>query len=198
MPVAAQYGRMRWWYESIADWMLVNPGGSMADCARDLGRGISTVYLVTATDVFKRYFEKRRAEYNELHDLSIISKTTKIAESVLDLQLEVLEKKRDKIPLSQLIQIGDSALSRLGYGAKANGGGVTVNVGPNAGAHVVPVARETLAQARDVLRAAEQRKIVDITPSAVRSEQQKEVESCGTVMVDASDGLGVEDAPSGS
>src|SRR5678815_4847907 len=41
-------GRWRWWYSAISDWMLRNPGGTMADCAAELGRGASTCLLYTS------------------------------------------------------------------------------------------------------------------------------------------------------
>lgn len=174
MTVAAQNGRMRWWYESIADWMISHPDRPLYECAAALSKSTSTISLIINSDVFKHYLLERRRSFREQHDATIIHKTTAIAEKALDLQLEVLETRRQGVPLSQLIQIGESALGRLGYGVKADGqGGVTVNVG---GAQVVAIPRQVLAEARGTLRAAEQR-VIDITPDKTNGHAASAVTS---------------------
>lgn len=150
----------------------------MYECARALKKAPSTISLIVNSDVFKAHYDERRRHWQELHDHSIVHKTTRIAEESLDLTLEVLKQRRTSVPLSQLVTISESALGRLGYGVRGQPGQVTVNVGPGAGASVVAIPRGVLAEARSGLRAVEQQKIIDITPvqPAVSSEKGVELE----------------------
>lgn len=147
---------MRWWYDSIIDWMIAHPDGKLGECALALRKSPSTISIVTNSDVFKLRLEERRKSFNERHDASIMAKSVQLAEVALDLQLDVLEKKRDKIPLGTIKEIGESALARLGYGVKGGGNSV-INIGQGAGAqtNVVSVSKEALASARESLRAVE-------------------------------------------
>lgn len=149
-------GRWRWWYEAIADWMIRNPGRPLAECAKELNKAANTIYMITATDNFKTYLAHRRAEFREMHDLTILSKTAAVAELGLDLMLESMQHKRSGVPLSQLNSITNNALKSLGYGIEKPQA-VQVNVQQN---NLPPaVSADTLLEARAALRQLEERRI---------------------------------------
>lgn len=162
---------MRWWYGAIADWMMANPGGDMIDCAAALGRSVVAIRLIASSDTFKNYYSQRRAAFVERHDQSLVTKMHEVAVLHLDIITETMRKKRDATPLP-ILQMGERALDRLGYGGKAAGPGVSVNVVGGATQVVVaPVSREDLAAARDKLRAVGEQKsqTKEREPSAVSS-----------------------------
>src|SRR3972149_9250915 len=84
VTVAAQHGRMRWWYDSIADWMISHPDQPMYECARALHKSPTTISLIVNSDVFKHYLAERRRHFAERHDENIIRTTTAIAEKAPD------------------------------------------------------------------------------------------------------------------
>lgn len=163
--------RWRWWYDSIIDWMIANPQGSLRDCAAELGRSEVYVRMIVRTDGFKAHYRARREEFNSLHDDLIASKTRQVAVQALDIILDKFDRKRDSIPLSEVREISDSALARLGYGSK--GGGTTINVGEGAGqqnTQYVTVSKQGLSDARDLLRAAESAKAA---PPAIEAQREQ-------------------------
>lgn len=158
MAQSVQRPKMLWYYSRIIDWMIANPGRPMYECAAYIGKTPTTLSIIVNSDVFKAALAQRKAEFQQAHDFGLIEKTTKIAHASLDAILETLEKKRDKVPLGDLKDISDSALGRLGYGAKPVGPqpGVTVNVNASQQNVVVPVSHQDLAEARMALRAVQQ------------------------------------------
>jgi hypothetical protein len=146
--------RMLWYYDAIIDWMIANPSGRLSECAAHIGRTQATLSVIINSDMFKAALAERRAQFVQRHDLSLIEKTTKVANASLDALLEVLDKKRDKIPIGTLVEIQDSALSRLGYGAAPASPSVQVNVNntQNNATVVAPVSLSDLEEARMALR----------------------------------------------
>ncbi len=110
-PQKAQY-----WYDSIIDWMFAHPGGSIKECAADLGRNPVTIGLIVRSDLFKSRYAARRARFSEELDHRLVGKLAKVAELGLDLTIEHMEKKRDSVPLPLLNDITKTAMDRLGYG----------------------------------------------------------------------------------
>jgi CHAD domain len=144
--------KMRSWYESLADYMIVHPTISNAELARHFGRAESTISTVVNTDSFKMYFRNRRAQHESTLDATVRQKLFKIADASLDHMLAALEKKRDNVPLETLQRTSDMALKNLGYGAAAPSG-VTVNVDQRAPQTVnVAVSLDDLERAREALR----------------------------------------------
>ena len=148
-------GRWNWWYSSIADAMIANPSWRMQDIAEYLGKSATTISLIVKTDLFQSYLAERKKEWRERHDFSIVAKTTAIAEKALDLMLETMETKRTQIPFESLRAVGETALDRLGYSPR-NGPAVQVNnFGGGPQQVLVPVGRETLEEARELMRKSE-------------------------------------------
>lgn len=150
-------GRWRYWYVAIIDWMIANPGRPLKDCAAELGRGESTIYMITETDLFRTHFQQRRAAFSQAHDSELRTKMTALANKSMDILTEVLEKKRDTVPVAQLTTIAVSALDRLGYSPnKPAATGVTVNLPGSNPTLVTSISREELEEARTAMRLAQQ------------------------------------------
>lgn len=157
-PSNLYVNRWRWWYSAISDAMLANPSASQQEIAKSLGKNANTVSMIVNTDLFRDYHAQRKQEFQGASDFMLSNKLTKVAEKGLDLLLDVMAKKGDQVPLSQLVAITDSTLKNLGYGAPAPAG-VSVNVQQNNNPTVVvPVSAGALSEARDALRLAEQRR----------------------------------------
>lgn len=160
--------RWRWWYAAIADWMLENPGGGMAECARSIGRSYAAVCAIAATDLFKAHLALRRKEFEARRDQKMIEKVQKVANRSLDLMFDVLEAKRDRIPLQQLQSIAEGALDRLGYGPKP-AAGLTVNNTVVTTMSRPAVSMEELEAARQSYRAIQEKnRTIEHQPGAGR------------------------------
>lgn len=155
------------WYDAIIDDMFAHPGTSLKETAARLGRSPVTVGLIVRSDLFKaRYAQRREAFASEL-DMRLAGKLAKVAETALDLTQEVLNKKRDSVPLPLLNEITKGALDRLGYGPSRSESAQTVSVTVNNQQAVsAQVSPDALARARENLRLL-QTKAVDVTPSPV-------------------------------
>lgn len=156
----ASSGRWRWWYSSIADWMIRNPGGKLCDCAKELNKNQNTISMIANSDMFRDYLAQRKAEWRETHDFAILSKVTAVAEKSLDTLLTQLEKKGDQVPVQVMAEIATSTLDRLGYGPKQQPG-VQVNVQQNDNRVQVAVGANELLEAREAMRRAESRRAIE-------------------------------------
>jgi hypothetical protein len=152
-------GRWRWWYSSIADWMIRNPGGSMSDCATSLNKHANTISAIVNTDMFKEYLSRRKTEFHREHDYAIRAKLTGVAEASLDIMLTQLKTKGQQIPMQRLESLTNSALDRLGY-SPATSPQVVVNNTLDARSQNVTIPGLTptaLEEARMALRMVEAR-----------------------------------------
>jgi len=136
------------WYDNIIDDLLANPGTSLADVARRLGRSPSTIYTICGSDLFKARYSQRRAQFEDELDRRMVAKITKAADLALDATIEHLEKKRDAIPLPVLNELTKNTLDRLGYGPSMRDTPAVV-VNNNV------VSAEALAAAREKLKVVE-------------------------------------------
>lgn len=116
-PGPASYHRkkMLWYFDQIIDYIMANPGARPAELAKHVNRSPGTISAIVNSDMFKARFQSRREAYAKDHDFAIMGRNVALAERSMDLILEVLEKKKDQVPLGQLLQIQSSALDRLGY-----------------------------------------------------------------------------------
>jgi hypothetical protein len=179
---AANYeGRWRWWYASIADWMIRNPGGTFKECGDYLNKHPQTIGAIAGTDMFKEYLARRKEEFHKDHDYAIRSRLTAVAEQSMDLILDTMKKKGDQIPLARLESLASSALENLGYGVES--AKVVVNTGPqNTNQVVVNVSTSDLEDARMAMRQAElmkagsSTKFLASSPPAHKVQDQPEAE----------------------
>lgn len=154
--------QMRWWYESLADFMIANPKANQEDAAHHFGRARSTISTIMQSDSFKAYMRQRRDEFASDLDSRVKGKLLQVVDGGLDIIIDKLDKKRDTIPLRDIQATTDSALKALGYGLE-QGPSVTINNAPQT--VVVPVSLQDLQDAQLALRAAQQRPMIDITPN---------------------------------
>jgi len=136
------------WYDSIIDDILANPGTRLKDTAARLGRSNTTISSVVSSDLFKARWVQRREQFSQALDERLTRKLAAVAEKGLDATIEILEKKRDSIPLPVLNETVKNSLDRLGYGPSP----------PPAAPVIVNnnvVSAEALAAARDNLRTIE-------------------------------------------
>lgn len=159
------------WYVAISDWMIRNPGGDMSDCARDLKRHASTVRYIVNSDMFREFHAQRRNQWREQHDFALVSRITKVATKSLDVILDKMEKQADKIPMQLITEIATASLDRLGYAPQGPANTpVQVNIDNRQQTVSVPVTAAALEEARDALRAAEQKRAIDVRPYERLSE----------------------------
>lgn len=148
---------MAWWYWDLLDYMIANPQATKKEIALHYGIAYQTMILVTTSDMFNAHLEQRRAIISKQLDGEIANRLGKVALTAIDLTQDVLDKKRDNIPLDSLTDIMDKALTRLGYGVKgtAPSSGVTVNVQQ---AVVAPISGADLEEGRKLLRASQEQR----------------------------------------
>lgn len=108
---------MRWWYESLADFMIAHPSATQSEIAKHFGRNDSTISLIIHSDAFRAYYRQRRNEFAQQLDDEVRGKLFKVAGTSLDNLLLALEKKKDAVPIESLHRTTDMALKNLGYGA---------------------------------------------------------------------------------
>lgn len=159
-PLNPYNGRWRQWYVDIADWMISHPGGELTQCAKDLGRHLNTISFITRSDIFRDYYAQRRADHAARLDEGMRAKLTGVAEKSLDVILTKLEKQGDQIPMKFVTELATGALDRLGYAPATPG--VSVNIDQR-DQRVVQVAVDAsaLTEAREAMRAAEEKRAVE-------------------------------------
>lgn len=168
--------RWRWWYSGIADLMINEPSLTLKEIAAKLDKAPATLTYVVNSDMFKTYLEQRKAQFQAQTNGILSQKMTAVATAVLDLTLERLEKKRDTIPFSDLMETGTSMLDRLGY-APQKGPAVVVNTQQvNQSAGMVPVSSAALEEARAALRLAESRRAQNSPPLVTLDASANELE----------------------
>jgi len=143
--------KMRWWYESLADFMIANPDARQGEIAAHFKRAESTISTIIATDAFKAYYRQRRQVHADQLDTAVRDKLFQVTNKSLDQILATLDKKRDTIPLEMLQRTAESSLKSLGYGvASPSASSVTINTSPQS-VHVA-VSLTDLEMAREALR----------------------------------------------
>jgi len=145
----------RWWYDSLIDWMIAHPGGSMEDAAKDLGRSAVWLRIVANSDSFQAQYQARRGQLSDAVNQRLASKLTKAAELSLDCIIDRLEQKQDKVPLPTLLDLQEKSLNRLGYGTNSSTP-MAQQVVQNQQNNYFTVDKDTLVAARERIRVAEE------------------------------------------
>ncbi len=169
-------GRWRWWYSSIADWMLRNPGGKIQDCATELKKSSNTISAIINTDLYQTYYARRREEWQRDHDFVLRSKLTGVAISALDSVQEQFTKKGDQVPMKLAAEIVQSSLDRLGFAPK-NGPQVAIDARSQSNTIQLnsSVTPQILEEARMALRMVEQQRLNG--PEASRPEPSSVIDA---------------------
>lgn len=141
--VRGQRVKFRFWYDTIIDWMLLNPSAPLTECAKALNRGEGTIRHIVGSDIFKERLAARRTDYNMRLANALVDSSSEVAlSSMKEIQKRIADNPA-KIPISQLIDINDKIMNRLGYG-------------------VAPVAQQTNVNVTNV----------SVSPAALKEAQQ--------------------------
>ena len=138
---------MKWWHESVIDWMLLNPGKHIRDAAPHFNVSENYMYLLTESDMFKSRFAERRKELiGEVHR-STIERAKGLGDACIDLLSDRIAREREVIALSEVRETAELALRVAGYGVGSGRNGtqptaVQVNI----------ITSEDLARARELMR----------------------------------------------
>jgi hypothetical protein len=143
--------KVLWWYDAIIDLMLAYPNMTKKDIAEKLGKGYSTICIVTSSDVFRHRLAMRRQEHSRALSEDLVHNTMRVANKALGMTMERLESGDGaKIPALSLFSIAEKAMERLGYGVKA---GVNVNIDNRQ--QTISAPADAVASAQAAIRAQE-------------------------------------------
>ena len=131
-------------HDAMLDWLLTNPGSTLAEMGAHFGYSVSWLSMIINSDLFQQKYESRRQEVNAQVAASIPQRLSAIASVALEKIQRHVELSQDK---EFLVETADKVLGRLGYGAKGNVA-VTVNA-PSL--TVVSAPRDALANARELM-----------------------------------------------
>lgn len=157
--------RWRWWYHAIADLMISNPELKQHEIAAQLKKNPNTISMIVRTDAFRDVLAKRRQEWEARLDQGLRNRLAKVASSSLDLLIDAIDKKRDSIPIARVQEISMSALDRLGF-SPDRGPQVSVQTNVQPGTVQVAVSVDALAEAREAIRIAQQKRLETPEPAA--------------------------------
>jgi hypothetical protein len=153
----ARKNSFRIWYDAIIDLLLLDPTLRQYEIAKKLNRAPVTISLVMNSDLFKARYEQRKAAHNAAIHSKLNGQMVQVADLGLQLILETMKSKRDKIPLETLVDTTTDTLDRLGFGVPKGQRDPVPGIGVqvNNTMVVAPVSREVLESARAQLREIE-------------------------------------------
>lgn len=141
------------WYDTIIDWLLLNPTRPLKDLAAEIGYSGSHLSYLMRSDAFMAVYTRRRQEVNARVADAIVHQLGKVALKSTELLAQRLERQDEsRTKTDDLVKIMDSSLTKLGYGAP-KGVGVVIN---NVNSQVVDtgVAQSGVVEAmREAIRA---------------------------------------------
>lgn len=123
--------------------MIVHPTAGLAETAKHFKCSMSYISIIRNSDAFKAYYRGRVDRQFDEVTTDILGQTQAMTAIALDRINHKLETIGDQLSVSELKDIADTGLKRLGFGAMKNSPGPQVNV--NVG---VVVDRGDLASAR--------------------------------------------------
>lgn len=112
-------------HEALADWMLVNPGGTYREMGVHFNYSVSWLCTVVNSDMFQAYFAKRRETVGVFVAASLPKKLEAAAHLATEKIIGVLEKTEDPELINDCF---DKILHRFGYAPNAKGGGAQAQV----------------------------------------------------------------------
>lgn len=136
-------------HEAFADYMLVNPGCTLAEMAQYFSYTPAWICTVTRSDMFQAYLAERRKDVSALVHESLPRKLEAAAHMATEKLIQTLERTNDG---EMIVDIFDKVLHRCGYAPSARTPGVaagTVNVQQNfyMGKDDLQAARQALTDA---------------------------------------------------
>lgn len=177
--MAAGPKTLKWWYEQLADWMILNPSEPLKSAAAIFKVTPNYLYLIKNSDAFREYWEARRKrqedKVSEVHIdrmIGVREKITSLADMALDNLMESLEEHQrgarvgaPQLSHDALLETANMALQKLNYGVPAlpsGGGNAQVNVTINS---------DLLANAREKMK-----EVYGIEGATASIEKQKVLE----------------------
>jgi len=132
-------------HEAIMDWILLNPGKGLRECAAFFGYSVGGIGWIVNSDLFQAKLAERRREIETVLAADIPAKLTILGSVAIDRTLEVIEKTTDP---DVIVDIFDKTLHRLGYApSKQTGPAIQFNTQNNS----FTVSPEELRQAKAVM-----------------------------------------------
>jgi len=133
-------------HDMIMDWMLQNPGQTLAMCAQEFGYTVAWISMIVNSDLFQERLAQRRQEIDTLVHADIPTRMRGVAAQALEKIARHVSTTEDP---DYLLQTADKMLHRLGY-APSKGpvsNAKTVNVQQN----VFVASKDSLASARSLM-----------------------------------------------
>lgn len=135
-------------HESLADYMLVNPGATLRQMGDYFGYSVPWLSLVTTSDLFRAYMAERRSEICSNIAQGLPQKLEQAAHLATERIMEVIEKAEDA---DVIIDAFDKVLHRCGYAPNSKVAPVTINNQQN---NVFYLDKKELAAEREKLLGA--------------------------------------------
>lgn len=144
-------------HEMLANWILMNPGGTYRAMGAHFGYTVPWLCTVVNSDLFKAYMAERMKDVNAVVTEDIPTKLKTTALMAIERVQEVIEKSEDG---GMLIDAFDKVMHRYGYApnAKASPASLAPIVQQN---NVFFIGREDLKDARKQLLEAHAPRILE-------------------------------------
>lgn len=137
-------------HESLADYMLVNPGCTLREMGAHFGYTGPWLCTVMSTDLFRAYMAKRRGGIETQVMLDLPAKLHAAAHMATEKIIAVLEKTEDP---DLVVDCFDKILHRYGYAPNAKTGAQAAVVN-NTQNNTFLISKDDLGEARSLLVAA--------------------------------------------
>ncbi len=116
---------------AIVNWEIEHPGGTMLECAKDLGMADNSISVIRHSDAFIDYRAGRLHEHQRILSESIVDKATRVANAGLDNMHGRIVQDQEridmgleaKLKMDELRESTSLALTALGYNTKQNNQG---------------------------------------------------------------------------
>lgn len=133
-------------HEQLALYMIAHPSATLSQTAKHFKYSAPYISIIRNSDAFKVYYQSLVARQIEKLE-PIMQATTAMTELALDKINKKLEDIGDELSVTELKEIADMGLKRLGYGAALKGpAGPNINISAQNG--FVVVDRGDLDEAR--------------------------------------------------
>jgi hypothetical protein len=100
-------------HEAIANWLILNPQATLAECAEALNYSRGAIYYIVNSDAFKSLMEKKNQQVFSTICNLVPQKLSGLAEMAIDKVMDHLEASDSP---EFALSVFDKTLNRLGYG----------------------------------------------------------------------------------
>lgn len=103
-------------HELMAEWILLNPGGTLKQMGEFFGYSVSWLSQVLNTDMFKAHIAERMQGIKAYASMSIPEKMSRLADKAIERVAEVLDTEKDSKVIADTF---DKVMHRYGYAPNA-------------------------------------------------------------------------------